>query len=1184
MITNITNITNNTTMNSSRIRYKLGVTYESFTYFRIQGLVFKDTVESLIMDLEELSALSINERLEIINSIKCQLESASNKGFLTSVDLRTFPVISDFLPFFFQSELSNLTPGSEEEEFLNGGQSMESYKWIYNLIILNLYLILIRILQEAYCELKVLSSEGDVKAFNDFILDLKEIVKDFWFRLDPSIRFHLRKPGLGIVQNTYVGFDTEFSNEEIALNSLISTQLAITTKSYIKIPRKINYRLSSLDVQSNKLTINPAKSKVFNFRKIEGSLDMCIQAIKSIKYGKYEESMFILNEGLKIVKGVRYFDDDVFTLFSLPQSVIIPVIKFGGGTTFADMVEKADDLVKPFQEVDHNCLMYLIKTIFSCGVSLSEGKNRMLEELYLKLSEERIVLDLSLDSGKQLPILIVEGDDLVKTKVKTKVNELKKVTKVKTKRKTLGKGLKNKGVCLTRKYHEDLLPVNEDLQSLSSFNDTNKLCITTTRNHFFIAHLTQADLSMFKDFSDIKEELSIVNGSFVTLDKPLKLNGRKIYIRDTMLLAPGGSKSLESIGRLYGDNLRKITLSKEELDDMEGFLRTDKNKFVEYGVRDALISLTHACWMEDFYFRLGGMGVPISLSSIGRKFVKNNWKDNFYKGYQISGKYLLGDVSTAVTPKGLNKLEEVGLVLPYYIANYKGGRNECFMYGIDKLTNWFDYDLISAYTTVMSMAGHPDYKYCRRLSELELAKLTPDEILYSYLIIKGEFEFPKNVKYPSIPCYVDENCTVYPLQGSCNLSGAEYLLAKSQNCRIKITEIIYTPFLSYSETTDVKPFRDILKLVQEQRREHAKGTISNLMYKEIGNSIYGSVVRGMSNKRKFDIRSKAYRRLKGDDLSNPLIASWTTAFVRAIIGECLNSIQSLHGTVVSVTTDGFITNIEDLESLISTNYLFSEFRSIRKFLSEDGVGLEVKSSGKGIIAWTTRGQVGIESKIIATTGLQRNVFPNKDELLEILSSTLLTESKSIEYIQTRLRSASDIYKRGGHVTMVYRDQKFRLHYDNRRVLILPHNHDLGINPVLLDSNPLINISQGLNLRFISKLHKTSLYSPFSIGVGKKVYTKHVDVAILNFIKGLLTDPPMYNLTRDGLETYPKISEYITQFNPSLKIKTGNIARLKLSLLTFKTVPKTKQSIEFINYVKIKFPNFDEETFYRSKKK
>lgn len=54
-----------------------------------------------------------------------------------------------------------------------------------------------------------------------------------------------------------------------------------------------------------------------------------------------------------------------------------------------------------------------------------------------------------------------------------------------------------------------------------------------------------------------------------------------------------------------------------------------------------------------------------------------------YSGYQISGKYLLGDVSRSMTPKGLQALGDVGFVLPYYIANYKGGRNECFMYGVD---------------------------------------------------------------------------------------------------------------------------------------------------------------------------------------------------------------------------------------------------------------------------------------------------------------------------------------------------------------------------------------------------------------------------------------------------------------------------------------------------------------------
>lgn len=47
--------------------------------------------------------------------------------------------------------------------------------------------------------------------------------------------------------------------------------------------------------------------------------------------------------------------------------------------------------------------------------------------------------------------------------------------------------------------------------------------------------------------------------------------------------------------------------------------------------------------------------------------------------------------------------------------------------------------------------------------------------------------------------------------------------------------------------------------MQEKRREYPKASISNLMYKEIGNSIYGSVVRGLNNKKNFDIKSKPRR-------------------------------------------------------------------------------------------------------------------------------------------------------------------------------------------------------------------------------------------------------------------------------------------------------------------------------------
>jgi hypothetical protein len=227
--------------------------------------------------------------------------------------------------------------------------------------------------------------------------------------------------------------------------------------------------------------------------------------------------------------------------------------------------------------------------------------------------------------------------------------------------------------------------------------------------------------------------------------------------------------------------------------------------------------------------------------------------------------------------------------------------------------------------------------------------MSKQEKLYSYLIIHADFEFPIETKYPSIPCYVDENCTVYPLKGNCVVTGAEYLLALSQECNFKILDIYNTPYKTL-EYKDLKPFSTIVNQVQEQRREHPKGTLSNQMYKEIGNSIYGSVVRGIGNKRKFDIKSKGTVRMFGDELTNPLIASWTTAFVRSVIGECLHTIAKLGGKVVSVTTDGFITNVFDLEEKLSENYLFQEFKKIRLSLAGDNTGLEIKSKGKGIIA------------------------------------------------------------------------------------------------------------------------------------------------------------------------------------------------------------------------------------------
>ena len=78
--------------------------------------------------------------------------------------------------------------------------------------------------------------------------------------------------------------------------------------------------------------------------------------------------------------------------------------------------------------------------------------------------------------------------------------------------------------------------------------------------------------------------------------------------------------------------------------------------------------------------------------------------------------------------------------------------------------------------------------------------------------------------------------------------------------------------------------------------------------------------------------------------------------------------------------------------------------------------------------------MGIESKILATTGIQHKAFSNKSKMLACFINTLKSPSRSIEFIQNRLRSATDIIKNGGHVTSLKRDQIFRMHFDNRRIL------------------------------------------------------------------------------------------------------------------------------------------------------
>jgi hypothetical protein len=77
----------------------------------------------------------------------------------------------------------------------------------------------------------------------------------------------------------------------------------------------------------------------------------------------------------------------------------------------------------------------------------------------------------------------------------------------------------------------------------------------------------------------------------------------------------------------------------------------------------------------------------------------------------------------------------------------------------------------------------------------------------------------------------------------------------------------------------IKLFYSIFKYIKALRREYPKGHNHNLLYKEVGNSIYVKVVRGLSNKKCFDSLTGKNVRVIGASLSNQNLASGTTAFI-----------------------------------------------------------------------------------------------------------------------------------------------------------------------------------------------------------------------------------------------------------------------------------------------------------------
>ena len=60
------------------------------------------------------------------------------------------------------------------------------------------------------------------------------------------------------------------------------------------------------------------------------------------------------------------------------------------------------------------------------------------------------------------------------------------------------------------------------------------------------------------------------------------------------------------------------------------------------------------------------------------------------------------------------------------------------------------------------------------------------------------------------------------------------------------------------------------------------------------------------------------------------------------------------------------------------------------------------------------------------------------------------KEKNIDFLFTTLRSSTEIYKKGGHVTPIFKDQRYSMAYDNKRRI----KDEKIFSPSLKDSEPV----------------------------------------------------------------------------------------------------------------------------------
>jgi hypothetical protein len=232
----------------------------------------------------------------------------------------------------------------------------------------------------------------------------------------------------------------------------------------------------------------------------------------------------------------------------------------------------------------------------------------------------------------------------------------------------------------------------------------------------YVAHFFTAEWSMLKDKKELYMKFEYIRKTLTTTKNPLKTtiideNNNKVNlwvdVRDTMLLLPEGYKSLEKASTFI-EGYEKIDLPIEVKSNMYQFLQDEPEKFEEYALRDAEVTLKLFIKLQYLLNFVNGTDTKM-FSTLASATT------NHFKLFNQLRFKLVNKKGETLSDSSVHNMEfdRLHTIYKKYESladrSYMGGLNSSYHIGYSEGYTFLDIDFKNAYPTAMNLIKIGDF-------------------------------------------------------------------------------------------------------------------------------------------------------------------------------------------------------------------------------------------------------------------------------------------------------------------------------------------------------------------------------------------------------------------------------------------------------------------------------------------